>query len=187
MLLLHPSVGMTKPGDVDHYTRVRTYKALTENYYDPDRVLLSLLPLAMRMGGPREALWHAIIRRNYGANHFIVGRDHAGPGKDSNGKPFYGPYDAQELVQRYQEEIGVKMLPFQRTALPARRRSLRRSFEYSGRYADRQYLRHAGARRISEQRSPAARLVHAPEGRRKFWVKAIRRAIIRACASGSRA
>jgi sulfate adenylyltransferase len=112
VLLLHPSVGMTKPGDVDHYTRVRTYKALTENYYDPDRVLLSLLPLAMRMGGPREALWHAIIRRNYGANHFIVGRDHAGPGKDSTGKPFYGPYDAQELVEKHQEELGVKMLPF---------------------------------------------------------------------------
>ncbi len=110
--LLHPSVGMTKPGDVDHYTRVRTYKALAENYYDPDRILLSLLPLAMRMGGPREALWHAIIRRNYGANHFIVGRDHAGPGNDSNGKPFYGPYDAQELVAQHQDEIGVKMLPF---------------------------------------------------------------------------
>ncbi len=87
VLLLHPSVGMTKPGDVDHYTRVRTYKALTENYYDPDRVLLSLLPLAMRMGGPREAVWHAIIRRNYGANHFIVGRDHAGPGKDFERQP----------------------------------------------------------------------------------------------------
>jgi sulfate adenylyltransferase len=112
VLLLHPSVGMTKPGDVDHYTRVRTYKALADNYYDPDRILLSLLPLAMRMGGPREALWHAIIRRNYGANHFIVGRDHAGPGNDSTGKPFYGPYDAQELVAQYQEEIGVKMLPF---------------------------------------------------------------------------
>lgn len=112
VLLLHPSVGMTKPGDVDHYTRVRTYKALAENYYDPDRILLSLLPLAMRMGGPREALWHAIIRRNYGANYFIVGRDHAGPGSDSNGKPFYGPYDAQELVQKHQEELGVKMLPF---------------------------------------------------------------------------
>ncbi len=112
VLLLHPSVGMTKPGDVDHYTRVRTYKALTENYYDPDRVLLSLLPLAMRMGGPREALWHAIIRRNYGANHFIVGRDHAGPGKDSNGKPFYGPYDAQELVAQHEDELGVRMIPF---------------------------------------------------------------------------
>jgi len=112
VLLLHPVVGMTKPGDVDHYTRVRTYKALTENYYDSDRICLSLLPLAMRMGGPREALWHAIIRRNYGANHLIVGRDHAGPGKDSQGEPFYGPYDAQELVIEHQEEIGVKMVPF---------------------------------------------------------------------------
>ncbi|MFN8560849.1 MAG: bifunctional sulfate adenylyltransferase/adenylylsulfate kinase [Anaerolineae bacterium] len=112
VLLLHPSVGMTKPGDVDHYTRVRTYKALTGNHYDPDRVLLSPLPLAMRMGGPREAVWHAIIRRNYGANHFIVGRDHAGPGKDSTGKPFYGPYDAQELVEQHQDELGVRMIPF---------------------------------------------------------------------------
>ncbi|HVU10360.1 MAG TPA: bifunctional sulfate adenylyltransferase/adenylylsulfate kinase [Phototrophicaceae bacterium] len=112
VLLLHPSVGMTKPGDVDHYTRVRTYKALTDNYYDADRVLLSLLPLAMRMGGPREAVWHAIIRRNFGANHFIVGRDHAGPGKDSTGKPFYGPYEAQELVQQYAGELGVKPMPF---------------------------------------------------------------------------
>ena len=112
VLLLHPSVGMTKPGDVDHYTRVRAYKALTENYYDPDRVLLSLLPLAMRMGGPREALWHAVIRRNHGANHFIVGRDHAGPGKDSNGKDFYGPYDAQELVARFADELEIKKVPF---------------------------------------------------------------------------
>ena len=112
VLLLHPVVGMTKPGDVDHYTRVRTYRALATNYYDKRRIVLSLLPLAMRMGGPREAVWHAIIRRNHGANHFIVGRDHAGPGKDSTGQPFYGPYDAQELVQRFAGEIGVKMVPF---------------------------------------------------------------------------
>lgn len=112
VLLLHPVVGMTKPGDVDHYTRVRTYKALTEGYYNPDRVLLSLLPLAMRMAGPREALWHALIRRNYGANHIIVGRDHAGPGVDSSGKPFYGPYDAQETVEEHSDEIGVRMIPF---------------------------------------------------------------------------
>ncbi|MEM7531111.1 MAG: bifunctional sulfate adenylyltransferase/adenylylsulfate kinase [Chloroflexota bacterium] len=111
-LLLHPVVGMTKPGDVDHYTRVRTYKALTSRYYDPNRILLSLLPLAMRMAGPREALWHAIIRRNYGANHIIIGRDHAGPGNDSNGEPFYGPYDAQDVVIQYSDEIGVKMVPF---------------------------------------------------------------------------
>ncbi|MEA3337691.1 MAG: bifunctional sulfate adenylyltransferase/adenylylsulfate kinase [Chloroflexota bacterium] len=111
-LLLHPVVGMTKPGDVDHFTRVRTYKALTSRYYDPDRILLSLLPLAMRMAGPREALWHALIRRNYGANHLIVGRDHAGPGNDSQGNPIYGPYDAQEMVAEYSDEIGVKMVPF---------------------------------------------------------------------------
>jgi sulfate adenylyltransferase len=112
VLLLHPVVGMTKPGDVDYFTRVRTYRALAKNYYHTDRILLSLLPLAMRMGGPREALWHAIIRRNYGANHLIVGRDHAGPGKDSQGNPFYGPYDAQELVQSFSQEIGVKVVPF---------------------------------------------------------------------------
>ncbi len=112
VLLLHPVVGMTKPGDVDHFTRVRAYKALVDNHYDKDRVVLSLLPLAMRMGGPREALWHTIIRRNYGANHMIIGRDHAGPGKDSQGKPFYGPYDAQDLVQQYEEEVGVKVVPF---------------------------------------------------------------------------
>lgn len=112
VLLLHPVVGMTKPGDVDHFTRVRTYKALAENYYEPNRILLSLLPLAMRMGGPREALWHALIRRNHGANHLIVGRDHAGPGNDSKGNPIYGPYDAQELVIQYSDELGVKMIPF---------------------------------------------------------------------------
>ena len=99
VLLLHPVVGVTKPGDVDHYTRVRTYRALASHYYEADRVLLSLLPLAMRLAGPREALWHAIIRRNYGANHLIVGRDHASPGVNSEGRPFYGPYDAQELVE----------------------------------------------------------------------------------------
>jgi sulfate adenylyltransferase len=112
VLLLHPSVGMTKPGDVDHYTRVRTYKALTEKYYDPDRVLLSLLPLAMRLAGPREALWHAIIRRNHGANYFVVGRDHASPGSDSTGKPFYGPYDAQDVVEGFRDELGVGVVPF---------------------------------------------------------------------------
>lgn len=113
VLLLHPAVGLTRPGDVDHYTRVRTYRALAEKHYDPDRILLSLLPVAMRMAGPREALWHALIRRNYGANHLIVGRDHASPGIDSKGNPFYGPYDAQEVVQKYSEELGMKMVPFQ--------------------------------------------------------------------------
>jgi sulfate adenylyltransferase len=112
VLLLHPVVGLTKPGDVDHYTRVRTYKALAERHYDRDRILLALLPLAMRMAGPREALWHALIRRNYGANFLIVGRDHASPGNDSSGRPFYGPFDAQELVERHSEELGVSVIPF---------------------------------------------------------------------------
>ena len=112
VLLLHPVVGMTKPGDIDHFTRVRTYKVLANKYYDGRRIVLSLLPLAMRLAGPREALWHALIRRNYGANHMIIGRDHASPGNDSTGKPFYSPYAAQELVQRFEDEIGVKVLPF---------------------------------------------------------------------------
>lgn len=113
VLLLHPVVGMTKPGDVDHYTRVRTYKVLADRYYDKERILLALLPLAMRLAGPKEAMWHALIRRNYGANHLIVGRDHASPGKDSTGRPFYGPYEAQELVQKFSEELGVGVIPFE--------------------------------------------------------------------------
>ena len=112
VLLLHPVVGMTKPGDVDHYTRVRTYQSMVAKYYDADRVVLSLLPLAMRLAGPREALWHALIRRNFGANHIIIGRDHASPGTDSAGQPFYPPYAAQELVEQFSAELGVKMVPF---------------------------------------------------------------------------
>ena len=113
VLLLHPVVGLTKPGDVDHYTRVRTYKALVQCSDDANRILLALLPLAMRLAGPREALWHALIRRNYGANYLIVGRDHASPGVDSQGKPFYGPYDAQELVEQFSAELGVGVIPFE--------------------------------------------------------------------------
>ncbi len=111
-LLIHPSVGMTKPGDVEYYVRVRCYQALLPKY-PKDTVRLALLPLAMRMGGPREAVWHALIRKNHGCTHFIVGRDHAGPGKDREGKPFYGPYEAQELLRSLQNEIGVTMVPFQ--------------------------------------------------------------------------
>jgi sulfate adenylyltransferase len=112
VLLLHPVVGLTKPGDVDHYTRVRTYQVMVCNYYDANRVVLSLLPLAMRLAGPREALWHALIRRNFGANHIIIGRDHASPGADSEGRPFYLPYAAQELVEEFGTELGVNVVPF---------------------------------------------------------------------------
>jgi len=110
-LLIHPVVGMTKPGDVDHFTRVRCYEHLLSRYPE-QTTMLSLLPLAMRMGGPREALWHAIIRKNYGCTHLVVGRDHAGPGKDSNGEDFYGPYDAQELLKEHEEELDISMVPF---------------------------------------------------------------------------
>ena len=110
-LLIHPSVGMTKPGDVDYFTRVRCYQLLLPKF-PSGTVKLSLLPLAMRMGGPREAIWHALIRKNHGATHMIVGRDHAGPGKDSNGKPFYGPYEAQELFKKHEAAVGVTMVPF---------------------------------------------------------------------------
>jgi sulfate adenylyltransferase len=110
-LLIQPVVGLTKPGDVDYFTRVRCYKKLLR-YYPEGSATLALLPLAMRMAGPREALWHAIIRKNHGCTHFIVGRDHAGPGKNSKGEPFYGPYEAQELVAQYAGELGITMLPF---------------------------------------------------------------------------
>jgi sulfate adenylyltransferase len=110
-LLVHPVVGLTKPGDIDHFTRVRCSQLIIERY-PQSTALLALLPLAMRMGGPREALLHAIIRKNYGCTHMIVGRDHAGPGNDSRGEPFYGPYDAQELLRNHQEELGIKMVPF---------------------------------------------------------------------------
>jgi sulfate adenylyltransferase len=111
-LLVQPVVGMTKPGDVDHYSRVRCYEHVLRSYPE-QTAMLSLLNLAMRMGGPREALWHAIIRKNYGCTHFIVGRDHAGPGKNSKGEDFYHPYAAQELVAKHADELGIAMVPFQ--------------------------------------------------------------------------
>ncbi|OTA95447.1 hypothetical protein M434DRAFT_69514 [Hypoxylon sp. CO27-5] len=111
-VLIHPVVGLTKPGDIDHFTRVRVYKALLPRYPN-GMAVLGLLPLAMRMGGPREAIWHAIIRKNHGATHFIVGRDHAGPGKNSQGVDFYGPYDAQYAVEKYRDELGIEVVPFQ--------------------------------------------------------------------------
>ena len=111
-LLIHPVVGLTKPGDVDHYTRVRCYENLLRHYPE-QTTTLSLLNLAMRMGGPREAVWHGIIRKNFGCTHFIVGRDHAGPGNRPDGEPFYGPYDAQELFSEHEKELDISMVPFQ--------------------------------------------------------------------------
>jgi sulfate adenylyltransferase len=110
-LLIHPVVGLTKPGDVDHYTRVRCYQSIMSSY-PHGTATLSLLPLAMRMGGPREAVWHGIIRKNHGVTHLIVGRDHAGPGSDPSGKPYYGPYEAQELFREFEGELEVTMVPF---------------------------------------------------------------------------
>ena len=110
-LLIHPVVGMTKPGDVDHFTRVRCYEAVLDKY-PAATTTMSLLNLAMRMGGPREAVWHGIIRRNHGCTHMIVGRDHAGPGKNSKGEDFYGPYDAQTLFKEHEAEIGLEMVDF---------------------------------------------------------------------------
>lgn len=119
-VLVHPVVGMTKEGDIDYITRVHTYKVVCEKY-GKDFTFLALLPLAMRMAGPREALWHMIVRKNYGASHFIVGRDHAGPGKDSNGKDFYGPYEARDLAQKYADEVGITLVPSDELAyVPAR-------------------------------------------------------------------
>jgi sulfate adenylyltransferase len=108
-VLVHPVVGMTKPGDIDYVTRVRTYNIVC-NTYGKEFTELSLLPLAMRMAGPREAVWHSIIRRNYGCTHFIVGRDHAGPGKGSDGKDFYGPYEARELALTCASEVGITIV-----------------------------------------------------------------------------
>ena len=110
-LLIHPVVGMTKPGDIDHFTRVRCYEAVLDQY-PAATTTMSLLNLAMRMAGPREALWHALIRRNHGCTHMIVGRDHAGPGKNSQGEDFYGPYDAQDLVRQHEDQIGIEMVDF---------------------------------------------------------------------------
>ncbi|MEL7117036.1 MAG: bifunctional sulfate adenylyltransferase/adenylylsulfate kinase, partial [Pseudomonadota bacterium] len=110
-LLIHPVVGLTKPGDIDHFTRVRCYEAVLDQYPSATTTM-SLLNLAMRMAGPREAVWHGLIRRNHGCTHMIVGRDHAGPGSNSKGEDFYGPYDAQDLFRAHQDEMGIEMVPF---------------------------------------------------------------------------
>jgi sulfate adenylyltransferase len=110
-LLIQPVVGITGHDDLEHYTRVRCYEALFDNYYDAGQALLNLIPLAVRMAGPRAGLWHGIINRNYGANHFIIGRDPHGPGKDSQGRSFYASGDVQELFRAHEDELGVLMIP----------------------------------------------------------------------------
>jgi sulfate adenylyltransferase len=181
-LLLHPAVGMTQPGDIDHYTRVRAYKALIDNYYDPSCTVLSLLPLAMRMAGPREALWHAIIRRNYGASHFIVGRDHAGPATGPSEERFFHPYEARDMVSRYSDELGVKIMAYdemvylpdqnryeQASAVPQGTRTL----TLSGSQVRRDYL--AAGKALPEwfaRKQVAQILAHAcpPQGKQGFCV-----------------
>merc|ERR1719419_1746582 len=111
-LLIHPVVGMTKPGDIDHHTRVKCYKEIMPKYPE-GRADLAVFPLSMRMGGPREAVWHSIIRKNYGATHFIVGRDHAGPGSNSKGQDFYGPYDARDFAVQNAKELGMDLMSFE--------------------------------------------------------------------------
>ena len=121
-LLIHPVIGISKPGDIDHFTRVKCYQHIIKHYPE-NSVELSLINLAMRMAGPKEALWHAIIRKNYGCNYIIIGRDHAGPGVDAKGKPYYQPYDAQELISQYQEELEIKMVPFQEMVFATNKRN----------------------------------------------------------------
>ena len=157
-LLINPSVGMTKPGDVDYFTRVRCYQLLLSKF-PQGTVKLALLPLAMRMGGPREAIWHALIRKNHGCTHFIVGRDHAGPGKDTDGKPFYGPYEAQEVFKKNEADIGVTMVSFNMMVYLEDAGQVRpRQRSEDGRQGS-EYFRHRTAR-PAERRPRHSRLVH---------------------------
>ena len=110
-LLIHPVVGRTQPNDINHFTRVRCYEHILARYPE-QTTTLSLLNLAMRMAGPREALWHALIRANHGCTHLIVGRDHAGPRNPKTGDGYYGPYEAQELIEQHEAETGITMVPF---------------------------------------------------------------------------
>jgi sulfate adenylyltransferase len=142
---------MTKPGDVDHFTRVRCYEAVLDKYPSATTTM-SLLNLAMRMAGPREAVWHGLIRKNHGCTHMIVGRDHAGPGKNSAGEDFYGPYDAQDLFREHQEEIGIEMVDFKHMVYVQERAQYepRRRDRGQGRRHDPQHLRHRAAPPLRE-------------------------------------
>jgi sulfate adenylyltransferase len=147
-LLIHPVVGVTRYGDIDHYTRVRCYKALCERYYDPGRTLLNLIPLAVRMAGPRAGLWHGIINRNYGVNHFIIGRDPHGPGKDSQGLDFYETRDVQRLFREHEAEIGVRIIPHKEMVYVPRGNRYEESGLASG--GEEQYIRVSATRVIDE-------------------------------------
>jgi sulfate adenylyltransferase len=160
-LLLHPVVGMSKPGDVDHYTRVRTYKLMASAYYDPERIVLALLPLAMRMAGPREALWHALIRRNFGANHIIIGRDHASPGTDSEGRPFYSPLCRAGGGRRVRRGTRHEGRAFSGGRLPARTGALRGGDEVEGGRAHAHALRLRDSRELPRPGRASAGFVHA--------------------------
>ena len=186
-LLLHPVVGMTKAGDIDHYTRVQSYKALEEKYYDKRSMMLALLPLAMRMAGPREAIWHAIIRRNFGANYFIIGRDHASPGLGSDNKPFYGPYDAQKLMTEHAAEAWSAADVLLGNGLPHGGEALRGIVARHTGTSNRFDLRHAGEGRFSTARAFTARLVYTSGGGRDPERLLIRRVIDKVFVFGSRA
>lgn len=109
--MLHPVVGPTKPGDIDYKTRMDCYAAVLDEYPKENiNVLFRTLPLSMRMAGPRECMLHALIRKNYGATHFIVGRDHAGPGSDSTGKDIYGAFEARDFVLQHEKELGINLI-----------------------------------------------------------------------------
>jgi sulfate adenylyltransferase len=113
-ILLHPSVGMTKPGDLHYYARVHCYQAI-RRHYPHNMAMLSLLPSAVRMAGPREVLLNAIMRQNYGCSHMIVGPGHASPPRtNGDGERFYPRYAAQEMMAQYQDELDIRMVPIRR-------------------------------------------------------------------------
>ena len=185
VLLLHPVVGLTRLGDVDHYTRVRTYKALTDLYYEQDRVLLALLPLAMRMGGPREAVWHAIIRRNFGANHLIVGRRPRGPRRRLARRAVLRPLRRPGACRRTRRRTGSQTGHFHRAGVPALGRQVRRGLEAPIRT---RRQRPSPARRCAKTTStPGGRCLSGSHGQRspRYLLTRTRPGTARESASGS--
>ncbi len=165
-LLIHPAVGVTRPEDVHHALRVEAYEVLVRNYYDPAATLLSLMPLAMRFAGPREAVWHMIVRRNYGASHLIVGRDHAGPGKDSRGEPVLRPVRGAGDGRGVRRRGGRAAGRVRGARLPRRRGPIRSRGQRPARRTCALHLRDPGAQGVPGHRQEAARLVHAARGGR---------------------